>query len=83
MKRASLIVVVKYPNPSLQEVGHTCESLHVNIDGTVTFFCSGTPQTVHQDWVVRIDYNARGAEFCPHCDTSLTNVFYGDQRKNP
>jgi hypothetical protein len=77
MKRASLIVVVRrsdwagVPEQDAPTTGYTCESVHVNFDGTVTFFSSGKPSTVSQKDVVRIEYAAFGAEFCAFCDQSI------------
>lgn len=81
MKRASLIVHVRNKGVQVPEAGgtcgYTCESIHVNFDGSVTFFCSGTPSTVGQKDIVRIEYAAEGAEFCPHCDQSIAQFSRG------
>lgn len=77
MKRASLIVVVRpqgwvgVPEQDAPTLGYTCESVHVNFDGTVTFFSSGRPSTVDQADIIRLDYAASGAEFCAYCDQSI------------
>lgn len=78
MKRANLIVVVRRRSlavhaPELPdyETGYTCQSVHMNFDGTVTFFSSGTPSTVQQEDIVRIEFAAHGAEFCAYCDQSI------------
>lgn len=78
MKRASLIVVVRpfgkiqIPEREIPTTAYTCQSVHVNFDGTVTIFVSGTPSTFHQDEIVRIEYAPNGAEFCPWCDQGIS-----------
>jgi hypothetical protein len=69
MKRASVIVQVE--NDTGSTIGYTCESVHVNFNGTVTLFSSCTPLTVAQERVKDIRYDANGAGFCPWCDQSV------------
>lgn len=70
MKRPSLIVHVTVDEHS---VAYTCESLHINFDGTVTAFSSGKPLTVSAERVTLVEYSASGVEFCPWCDQSISN----------
>lgn len=74
MKRASLVVVVRSNSVHVAwttYVSYTCQSVHMNFDGTVTFFCSGTPSTVLQADIIKIEYASEGAEYCPFCDQSI------------
>ncbi len=59
-------------------VGYTCESVHMNFDGTVTFFCSGKSYTTPADDVVGIEYTPSGADWCPHCDQSIAHFVKAD-----
>jgi len=68
MLRPSLVVEIDFEN---RNSSFTCESIHVNIDGTVTVFSSGKPLTVPAESVKAVTYHGQGAGFCPWCDQSI------------
>lgn len=69
MKRPTLTVTVKQGDST---TGYDVGSLHLNFDNTVTLFSSGTPLTLPAAQIVKIDYHPAHAEWCPHCDQSIS-----------
>lgn len=89
MLRPDLIISVRrynvwYDNDDIEHreltdeiTDYTCESIHVNFDGTVTFFCSGRPYTIPQEDVRGVKFFASGASWCPFCDQSIEHFRKG------
>ncbi len=82
MNRSHITVVLKPAGAGLIERRLDANGLLLGMDNSLTFLCSGVPNTVAAEEVARIEWNEEGAGWCPQCDGSCPGVEWTKRAKS-